>query len=91
MGLMEWLRGFREVYTTFSMEQFVRAKEKLEEEQIPYKARSRATDSVSRNRGIGSGRTAGTFARFGERMDMSTQYYIFVRKEQAEYAKYLLR
>lgn len=49
MGLFEWLRGFREAYTTFSMEQLVRAKEKLDEEQILYEVRSKATDSVSRS------------------------------------------
>lgn len=90
MGLIDWLRGFREVYTTFSMEQFVKAKERLDEEQIPYEVRSKATDSLSRNRG-GASTPVAMLGHFGERMDMSTQYYIYVRKEQAEYAAHLLR
>lgn len=71
-----------ELLSTFQPEVFADAVKRLKEKNIPYRAKARY--SGHGNRGTG------TIGSIGERVDLETQYRIFVGKQDFEMARHLL-
>lgn len=83
MSILQRLLGWRELYTTFRMEEYSRVLQILGENGIKYNFDADFTGT--RNR------AGGRIVGFGERIELETQYYIYVRKEDLERARLALR
>lgn len=83
---MLFLFKWREVYTGFSIEEFSKMRDILRAQKIDYKYKTVG----SNQKYIGTTRRAYT-GSFGENMDFSLQYYIYVKKEDEQRAKYALQ
>ncbi len=72
--------GWREVFTTFSMSDFEKAREALRQKRIRYYYRTKSLMGNSR----------GHMGTFGMNMDYAYQYYLYVKKQSLEEAQYLI-
>ena len=75
-----------EVYHGFSIDEFFKVREILERNGIKYK--DKVIDPSLQ--WVGPGTKRGNFGSFGMNRDYEKQYVVFVRKKDAEYAKYLI-
>ncbi|NLX27105.1 MAG: hypothetical protein GXY61_14295 [Lentisphaerae bacterium] len=80
--MFPWKR--REILITNSTEQFGIAQRALNSARIKY-------DIKIVNSGSGNRKTGNFIGRVGERVDLEIFYYVFVRKEDAEQAIYLIK
>jgi len=80
--MFPWKR--REVLVTNSAEQFGIAQRALNSAGIKY-------DTKTVNSGSGNRKTGDFIGRVGERVDLENFYYVFVKKEDAEQATYLIK
>ena len=72
--------GWREVFTSFSMTDFAKAREALGQKGIRYYYKSK---SLMRN-------TRGSMGSFGIDVNYAFQYYLYVKKDSLEEAQYLI-
>ncbi len=79
--------GWEEVYMGFSMDDYIKARDAIESEGIAYKRKLFAHAGAW----LGRGRVQQSRAIFGNHTDFSKQYRLFVRRENAEQARYLIR
>ena len=73
----------KEVYVSTKMEDYVKAKQALQNVGISY-------DIKIRNTGSTSSRASQTMGRFGEQPHLETFYYIYVSPKDEEAAAYVL-
>jgi len=80
--------GWEEVYMGFSMDDFINARDAVTREGIPYKRKIFAHAGTFLGRGTVRARTT---VIIGSHTDYTKQYRLFVRNEDAEQARYLIR
>ncbi len=80
--------GWEEVYMGFSMDDFIKARDAVTSEDMPYKRKIFAHAGTFLGRGTARVRT---MAIIGNHTDFTKQYRLFVRREDAEQARYLIR
>lgn len=83
MSLWLMICGWREVICTFDAVQFGTAMQALQKDGIPCRSRTVNCSSASR--------CTGTMCAVGERMDRSTEYQIFVKKQDLPKAQLVLQ
>lgn len=79
--------GWEEVYMGFTMEDFARARDAVARAGLPHKRRLFAHAGAW----LGRGRVRHSSAIIGSHTDYAKQYRLFVRKQDAEQARYLIR
>jgi hypothetical protein len=79
--------GWEEVYMCFSMDDFVKARDAVEREGIPYKRKIFAHSGTW----LGRGNVRGRHVIIGGGPDYTKQYRMLVKNEDAEQAMYLIR
>ncbi len=79
--------GWEEVYMGFSMEDFIKARDAVTRAGMPYKRKLFAHAGAW----LGHGSAIRSNAIIGSHTDYTKQYRLFVRKEDAEQARYLIR
>ena len=81
--MLQWLFQKKELMTTFDHKAYLDATGKLTTVGIPFKIKTF-------NAYASGGRTRGTVGTFGENIDNSTQYYIYVLKKDFDRAAYAI-
>lgn len=79
--------GWEEVYMGFSMEDFEKARDAVTQAGMPYKRKLFAHAGAW----LGRGKIRHSNAIIGHHTDFTKQYRLFVRLEDAEQARYLIR
>ncbi len=79
--------GWEEVYMGFSMDDFAKARDAVTRAGLPYKRKLFAHAGAW----LGRGRVRHSSAIIGDHTDFTKQYRLFVRQEDAEQARYLIR
>ncbi len=79
--------GWEEVYMGFSMDDYIKARDAIESEGIAYKRKLFAHAGAW----LGRGKVHQSRAIIGNHTDFTKQYRLFVRRENAEQARYLIR
>ena len=80
--MFDWLLHKTELLTTFDQRLYQETTAKLAAAKIDFKVNWKSHASAGRQRGaLGS---------FGEALSRSTQYYIYVKRQDLEQAKYVL-
>lgn len=81
--MFKWLFHKKELLTTFDGGQYHEAMRKLAAAGIPFKNKWKGPGNTGRQRGV--------LGSFGENLDVSIQYYLYVLEEDLERAQYILR
>ena len=81
--LKHFLKGEREVFTTFNVSQFSTVIEILKDNGISYSTYTKYTGSAIRRKG--------TLHTFFEDTECQTQYYLYVSKSDFEMAEHLIK
>lgn len=81
--MFDWLFHKTELLTTFDQRLYQETTAKLAAAKIDHRVKWHSDAS--------SGRQRGAFGSFGEDPRLSTQYYIYVKKQDLEQAQYILR
>lgn len=81
--MFAWIFQKRELMTTFDKKAYLAATDKLTTAGIPFKIKTF-------NAYASGGRSHGRMGTFGENLDSSTQYYIYVKKKDMEQAAYVI-
>jgi hypothetical protein len=82
MSIINFILREKEVISTFDPEVYRKVRQLLDKHRFFYKVKSTYTGSGSRR--------TGNFVSFGEKIELQTQYQIFVKKSQYELVKHLL-
>jgi hypothetical protein len=80
--------GWEEVYMCFTMDDFIKARDAVTQAGMPYKRKIFAHAGTWLGRGTARARTN---AIIGNHTDFTKQYRLFVKNEDAEQARYLIR
>lgn len=80
--MFDWLFHKTELLTTFDQRLYQETTAKLAAAKIDFKVDWHSPASAGRQRG--------TLGTFGEDLSRSTQYYIYVKKQDLEQAQYVL-
>lgn len=81
--MFKWLFHKRELLTTFDAGQYQAVMQRLSAAGIPYKNTWKGPGNTGRRRGV--------LGSFGENLNVSIQYYIYVLKDDLEEARLALR
>jgi len=79
--------GWEEVYMGFSMDSYIKARNALADSGIPYRTKRSAHTGAW----LGRGHMPQSAIIVGRHTDYTKQFYLFVKKEHAEQARYLIR
>ncbi len=79
--------GWEEVYMGFSMDDFIKARDAIACEDMPYKRKIFAHAGTFLGRGTARVRTT---VIIGNHTDYTKQYRLFVKTQDAEQARYLI-
>jgi len=80
--------GWEEVYMCFSMDDFIKVRDAVDREGIPNKRKIFAHSGTYIGRRSARERSS---AVIGNHTDYAKQFRLFVKKEDAEQARYLIR
>lgn len=79
--------GWEEVFMGFSMEEFIKARDAVVRAGMPYKRKLFAHAGTW----LGRGYVRASSSVIGSHTDYTKQYRLFVKKEDAQQARYLVR